>query len=279
MLKNQKFYIQARFLWNLSCQKFANDTDAFEDHYRVLGVHANATKEEIKKAYRELSKKYHPDVSQDKDSLEKFKKISNAYSMLKDNAQRSSYTRERTYEQNVHKTHKYTSSKKKESSSQNYYSDTKADEDTEEGKAESRRRQTGKSPEQRIYEKVFQRTYKEDPLFYYKPENEELRKIYQEELAKLRQRQGPEANTSRKAESDKTSSGWSSFDDPEWAEFIKSQQRYNYGEGTAEATSNMWGSSEEPAKQHPYARHIAAGFAATTILIFYMLYNEVKTII
>ena len=61
-----------------------------EDYYKTLGVDKDTSKEEIKKAYRELAKKYHPDVSKEKDG-EKFKKISEAYAVLSDDAKRSQY--------------------------------------------------------------------------------------------------------------------------------------------------------------------------------------------
>ena len=53
------------------------------DFYEVMGVPKNATEDEIKKAYRKLAKKYHPDTNQgDKDAEEKFKQLTNAYSLL-----------------------------------------------------------------------------------------------------------------------------------------------------------------------------------------------------
>lgn len=60
-----------------------------EDYYKILGVSKSASKEEIKKNYRELAKKYHPDVN--KDGAEKFKKISEAYAVLSDDTKRSQY--------------------------------------------------------------------------------------------------------------------------------------------------------------------------------------------
>lgn len=63
-----------------------------EDYYGVLGVNKSASKEDIKKSYRSLSKKFHPDkTGGDKDSEEKFKKVSEAYEVLYDDTKRSNY--------------------------------------------------------------------------------------------------------------------------------------------------------------------------------------------
>lgn len=62
------------------------------DYYKLLGVEKTASNEEIKKAYRKLAMKYHPDHSAgDKASEEKFKKISEAYAVLSDKEKRKQY--------------------------------------------------------------------------------------------------------------------------------------------------------------------------------------------
>lgn len=64
----------------------------FKDYYKVLGVEKTATSDEIKKAYRKLAQKYHPDRNQnDKEAEEKFKEISEAYEVLKDEEKRLKY--------------------------------------------------------------------------------------------------------------------------------------------------------------------------------------------
>ena len=63
-----------------------------EDYYQTLGVGKTASAEEIKKAYRKLAMKYHPDHTKgDKASEEKFKKISEAYAVLSDEEKRKQY--------------------------------------------------------------------------------------------------------------------------------------------------------------------------------------------
>jgi len=61
------------------------------DYYEVLGVEKGADKKEIKKAYRKLAMKYHPDVSEDPESGDKFKEISEAYAVLSDAEKRQTY--------------------------------------------------------------------------------------------------------------------------------------------------------------------------------------------
>ncbi|MBI9076185.1 MAG: DnaJ domain-containing protein [Desulfatibacillum sp.] len=66
---------------------------AEKDYYKLLGVAKTATKDEIKKAYRKLAMKYHPDhaKSNDKTSEDKFKEISEAYAVLSDDEKRKEY--------------------------------------------------------------------------------------------------------------------------------------------------------------------------------------------
>lgn len=62
-----------------------------KDYYKVLGVGKQASKEEIKKAYKKLAKKYHPDLNKEAGSTEKFKEINEAASVLADDEKRKSY--------------------------------------------------------------------------------------------------------------------------------------------------------------------------------------------
>ena len=64
------------------------------DYYEVLGLQKGATDDEIKKAFRKLAMKYHPDKNPgDKEAEEKFKEINEAYAVLSDPEQKSKYDR------------------------------------------------------------------------------------------------------------------------------------------------------------------------------------------
>jgi curved DNA-binding protein len=69
----------------------------FIDYYKVLGVDEKADGEQIKKAYRRLARKYHPDVSKESNAEEQFKKVSEAYEVLRDDNRRAEYDQLRKY--------------------------------------------------------------------------------------------------------------------------------------------------------------------------------------
>ena len=63
----------------------------YKDYYASLGLERGASEEAIKKAYRRLARKYHPDVSKEAGAEEKFKEIAEAYQTLKDPEKRAAY--------------------------------------------------------------------------------------------------------------------------------------------------------------------------------------------
>jgi curved DNA-binding protein len=63
----------------------------YKDYYKTMGVGRDATQDEIKRAYRKLARKYHPDVSQEADAEQKFKEVGEANEVLKDPEKRAAY--------------------------------------------------------------------------------------------------------------------------------------------------------------------------------------------
>ena len=63
----------------------------YKDYYKILGVERGAGDDEIKKAYRKLARKFHPDVSKEANAKERFQEVAEAYETLKDQEKRAAY--------------------------------------------------------------------------------------------------------------------------------------------------------------------------------------------
>src|SRR6201996_7410140 len=73
-----------------------------QDYYETLGVSRGAKEDEIRKAYRKLARKYHPDLNPgDKASEERFKKVQEAYDILSDSKKRQVYDQYGFYSDNI----------------------------------------------------------------------------------------------------------------------------------------------------------------------------------
>lgn len=63
----------------------------FKDYYEIIGLKRDATQDDIKRSYRKLARKYHPDISKETHAEEKFKELGEAYEVLKDPEKRAAY--------------------------------------------------------------------------------------------------------------------------------------------------------------------------------------------
>ena len=76
-------------------------TTAKKDYYELLGIKKSAAADDIRKAFRKLARKYHPDVNPDKSAEEKFKAISEANDVLSDPKKRKIYDQVGFYSDNI----------------------------------------------------------------------------------------------------------------------------------------------------------------------------------
>ena len=65
----------------------------YKDYYKIMGLKRDASLEDIKRSYRKLARKYHPDVSNENDAEAKFKEFAEDYEVLKDPKKRATYDR------------------------------------------------------------------------------------------------------------------------------------------------------------------------------------------
>ena len=63
----------------------------YRDYYKILGVERDVAQDEIKRAYRKLARKYHPDVSKEADAEERFKEVNRAYQVLSNPYEKARY--------------------------------------------------------------------------------------------------------------------------------------------------------------------------------------------
>ena len=63
----------------------------YKDYYKIMDVDKTASQDDIKKSYRKLARKFHPDVSKEKNAESRFKDINEAYEVLRDKEKRAAY--------------------------------------------------------------------------------------------------------------------------------------------------------------------------------------------
>ena len=89
-----------------------------KNYYKILGVNKHSTNNDIKSSYRNLAKKYHPDINKSKDAKRKFQNIAEAYEILSDKNKKDAY--DRILEDIIHK--KYSEEKEKSEDYKKYRS-------------------------------------------------------------------------------------------------------------------------------------------------------------
>jgi curved DNA-binding protein CbpA len=155
-----------------------------EDPFDVLEVPKTASFDQIKAAYFKLAQEYHPDSNKERDTTKQFQRISIAYQKIKDMKKEG---------------YRFAEDKSSSSSSKpkddDFYSPAGG---SYRGKNEQKRDQSwkykgeamdktaGMTPEERIYFKIFGKTFREDPSFFYKPENASKRSVFEREMDHLK---------------------------------------------------------------------------------------------
>ncbi|KAI2802208.1 DnaJ sub B member 9 [Blomia tropicalis] len=91
MKQNYLLYVSFTIMYMLFFDHMLIDCKQSKDYYEILGIERTATDREIKKAFRKLAVKYHPDKNKDKDAEERFREIAKAYDTLSDKEKRSRY--------------------------------------------------------------------------------------------------------------------------------------------------------------------------------------------
>lgn len=100
------------------------------DYYKILGISKNATEDEIKKAYRKLAMKYHPDLNPSKDAEDKMKEINEAYEQVMKNKNQSTSSNKSTSNSNTYTSyHNNYSNRKAYTSNNSYYQEDNYEED------------------------------------------------------------------------------------------------------------------------------------------------------
>lgn len=214
-------------IFSTSAYFFSTHNYDSDNPYVVLGVKATDSDMHIKAVFRTLSKKYHPDVNKDPNAADILKKINNAYDKIKTGSHKygSHYQHTHTHRpphsnagnqewrstnygdtdwsEAFRKQHQKEKTSQEQKTQEKQKTEYTKKESKEEAKAEQEfYSKTGETDEyagmtdEDIYFRIFRKTYKEDPTFYFKPENAHLRRKYEEILEK---RKGPGDDTSRKS--------------------------------------------------------------------------------
>ena len=93
LIATPPFYNRERDLKSAGASRTGGRDSMAEDYYKTLGVPKNASQADIQKAYRELARKYHPDVNPDKNAKKKFQQVQAAFDVLNDPEKREMYDR------------------------------------------------------------------------------------------------------------------------------------------------------------------------------------------